>query len=145
MARVNKKGRNDNPGRVAVLPHAVLDTPAYLGLSLAARAILVELSRVYTSRNNGFIGLSVRQAVERCGIGKTTAARAIAELVAAGFVDVVTKGTFADHHRDASTYRLTWRACDRSGAPPSFRFRKIHSPVPVAGQNGTHGGTRRYP
>jgi hypothetical protein len=58
----------------------LLNSPAYLSLGCPARAVLVEVTRLYNGRNNGQIGFSVRQASGRCNIARGTAQRAFIEL-----------------------------------------------------------------
>jgi len=54
--RGHDQGR-DSGGFVA-LPWAVLDCPAYAGLSMHARALLLEVARQYVRDNNGRLLLS---------------------------------------------------------------------------------------
>jgi hypothetical protein len=48
----------------------LLTSPAYLSLSCPARAVLIELTRLYKGNNNGQLGLSVRRASERCNVAR---------------------------------------------------------------------------
>ena len=100
----------------------MLDSDAYLSLSCQARAVLTEIARAYDGRNNGRIGLSVRQAAERCNIAKDTASRAFKDLEERGFVDCVTRGAFSRKSMHATEWRLTWWPCDVAGELPSKRF-----------------------
>jgi DNA-binding transcriptional MocR family regulator len=99
-----------------------LNSPAYLSLSCPARALLVELTRIYNGRNNGQIGLSVRGASERCNIARGTAQRAFTELQERGFIELVTKGAFSRKSPRASEWRLTFNTCDVTGELPSKAF-----------------------
>jgi DNA-binding IclR family transcriptional regulator len=96
--------------------------PAFLSLSHAARALLFELASRYNGRNNGMIGLSVRDAARRCRMAPGTASKAFAELVEKGFIECVQKGAFSLKSRHASEWRLTWEVCDVTGALPSRAF-----------------------
>jgi DNA-binding transcriptional regulator YhcF (GntR family) len=100
----------------------LLDSPAYLSLSCAARAVLIETARAYDGTNNGRIGLSIRRASQRCNIARDTASRAFADLVERGFVDCVTRGAFSRKSMHASEWRLTWWPCDVTGELSSKRF-----------------------
>jgi DNA-binding transcriptional regulator YhcF (GntR family) len=69
--------------------------PAYLSLSCPARAVLIELTRLYKGNNNGQLGLSVRRASERCNVARGTAQRSFVELQERGFIELATKGAFS--------------------------------------------------
>src|SRR6516165_10348441 len=69
----------------------LLDSPAYLALSCPARAVLIEIAKIYDGMNNGRIALSVRRAAERCNIARGTATRAFRDLEQLGFIECVTK------------------------------------------------------
>jgi hypothetical protein len=123
----------------------LLNSPAYLSLSCPARALLVELTRLYNGRNNGQIGLSIRRAAERCNIARGTAQRALVELQERGFIDCMTKGAFSRKAPHASEWRLTFHTCDVTGELPSKRFmswgrekQNAVSKYPVAVSNQSH-------
>jgi hypothetical protein len=99
-----------------------LDSPAYLSLSCPARAVLIEIARVYDGMNNGRLGLSVRTLARRCRLAPATVCRALDELKKRGFIECVTKGAFSRKVRHASEWRLTWRPCDVTGAPAAKTF-----------------------
>jgi hypothetical protein len=131
----------------------MLECPAWLGLSLAARSVYVEIERLYNGKNNGAIGVGVRSLAKRLGCSKNTAARALAELGDAGFIDLVRFGTFSRHNRTASEYRLTIHRCDLSGQAPSKRFMqwipRSRSPprdntVPQAGPSTEKAGPQSH-
>jgi hypothetical protein len=115
--RPNRNKRIDAPH--VRLYSWLLNSPAYLSLSCPARALLVEVTRLYNGRNNGQIGLSVRTASERCHVARGTAARAFAELQERGFIELVTKGAFSRKAPHASEWRLTFNTCDVTGELPS--------------------------
>ena len=123
----------------------MLDSPAYLSLSCAARAVLTEIARVYDGMNNGRLGLSVRRAAERCNIARATAQRAFVELQERGFIDCMTKGAFSRKDPHATEWRLTWWTCDVTGELPSKKFmswgrekQNAVSKYPVAAPNQIH-------
>jgi hypothetical protein len=123
----------------------LLDAPAYLSLTCAARAVLVEIARNYDGMNNGRIGLSVRRVSERCNIARGTASRAFTELQERGFIECTTKGAFSRKVQHASEWRLTWWSCDVTGASPTKEFLKwgpekqnAVSKYPVAVSNQGH-------
>lgn len=123
MPKHDRKGRSLFSGRYLALPFDVLDSAAFVELSVASRAILIEIGRVYNGHNNGQLALSVRQAAQRCGISKDTVSRAIQELEDAGFIETVEKGGFRQGPKYASTFRLLWLRCDLSGKIPTRRYR----------------------
>ncbi len=124
MARHDRKGRSKMAGRFAALPHDVLNSPGYLATTPPARAVLVELIRLHNGSNNGALGFGVREAAARCHISKATASRALQELEDCGLVETVSKGSFRERRRLASTYRLLWLRCDLTHVVPTRRYRE---------------------
>jgi hypothetical protein len=123
----------------------LLNSPAYLSLSCPARALLVEITRLYNGRNNGQIGLSVRRAAERCNVARGTAQRAFTQLQERGFIELVTKGAFSRKSPHASEWRLTFNSCDVTGDLASKAFMRwgrekqnAVSKYPVAVSNQSH-------
>lgn len=125
--RHNRTGRSIGTGRHIQLHHWLLNSPAYLSLSPAARVVYVEIFRLYNGSNNGRLALSVRIAATRSRIARNTAARAFAELRDRGFVDCVTPGGFSLKSRHAAEWRLTHLKCDASGKLPSSPFMRWRS------------------
>lgn len=127
MSSKNSKYLGEPLGKCAILPLSVLDTEAWRSLSSAAQALfpwLVMEFRGAKFNNNGKICLSVRQAAERMGVARDTAARAFHDLQAKGFI-LVKKGAslgvsghgkcpeyeithIANVHKGASKLYLTW-------------------------------------
>ncbi|MGO4841263.1 hypothetical protein AB4144_54305, partial [Rhizobiaceae sp. 2RAB30] len=64
--------------------------------------------------------------------------RAIARLVAMGFVEVTERGAFSRKIRHAAEYRLTEHKCDRTGQLPSKAFMRWR---PKPSENSEHGNT----
>src|SRR5436190_17953286 len=123
----------------------LLTSPAYLSLSCPARAVLIEITRLYKGGNNGQLGLSVRRASERCHIARGTAQRAFIELQERGFIDCMIKGAFSRKALHATEWRLTWWTCDVTGELPSKKFmswgrekQNAVSKYPVAVSNQSH-------
>lgn len=87
--RHNHKGRSTTD-RFVALPHHMLRSVAWCSLSPVARSVFIELAAIY----NGRIALSARDAAERARCSKNTAARAFAELIQKGFIDVCSRGHF---------------------------------------------------
>jgi len=79
MSSKNSKFLGEPLGKFAILPLSVLDTDAWRSLSSAAQALFPWLVMEFKGakyNNNGKICLSVRQAAERMGVARDTAARA---------------------------------------------------------------------
>ncbi len=128
--RQNSKGRSKG-GHFVMLSHFLLNSPAYLSLTPAARAVYVEIARLFNGRNNGYLALSVRDAAERCRINKDTAAKALVSLQEAGFIECAAQGAFSYKVRHASEWRLTTVRCDKTGALPSKAFMRWSGAAPA--------------
>ena len=127
MANGRNKLRRGDAGRDAggfvALPWAVLDSPAYSGLSHPAKALLLEFARQFVRDNNGRLLCSMTYLGPRGWKSNDVITRAVRELVAAGFVHQTAQG---HHPSKASWYAVTWRALDRHpgydvGALESFQ------------------------
>lgn len=126
--RQNKTGRSKS-ARFVKLDCFMLESPAYRSLTPAARAVYVEVAKLYNGRNNGALALSVRDAAERCRINKDTAGKAFSLLQAVGFVECVTPGGFTRKVRHATEWRLTGETCDKTGALATKAFMRWRPPV----------------
>ena len=119
-----QKGHDTNrdSGPFVAMPLAVLDCPAYLNLSHPAARLLMDIARQYRRDNNGQLLASRVHLLERGWKSHDTVARAVKELVAAGFIHQ----TVMEHRPNkASWYAVTWRTLDRHpgydhGAVESF-------------------------
>jgi len=103
--------------RYVMLFHWMLTGDAWKDLSAAGRAIYIELERRYNGSNNGLIHYSVREAARDVRVSKATAARALRELQAHGFIVVEKRGAFHLKVRHASEYRLTTHESNVEGLP----------------------------
>jgi hypothetical protein len=142
MSRNRDKRGRSKTDRFIKLPHYMVTSSAYRGLSLAARAVLTEVMAAYTGFNNGSIGLSVRTAAWNCGCSIGTAGRALKELQRLGFLELVIEGKFTRKDRHASEWRLTLHACDRYNAPPSKAFMRWQPTVSPQGPSAP--GTKLF-
>ena len=79
---------------------------AYRHLSVHARAVLVELVARMNGYNNGQIGMSQREMVDKLRCSPRAVVTAITELFEHGIVDVTAEGTWKT--RQARQYRLTF-------------------------------------
>ena len=128
-----------------------MDTPAWQSLSGWAVAAYIELARHYNGINNGELYLSAREFAQKRQCTKSTAARAIAELVDKGFIEIARDSGFnvKDRRRQARQYRLTVYFCDLTKQPASKAFAKWqpklstekHFTVSQVGHHGLTGDT----
>lgn len=137
-----KRRRHKGPPFVQLFNY-VIDSDAYRRLSLAARAALVEMVRLYNGMNNGQLAMPARTLADRLGASKTMAARALNELENAGFIETTKVGSFRRKDRLASEYRLTFHRCDESHTPPSKAFMRRDTRLHgiKIDNNGPVGGT----
>lgn len=114
MANGRNKARKGDSGRDSggfiALPWSVLDCPAYAGLSMHARALLLEVARQFVRDNNGRLLLSRAYMATRGWKSMDMLNKCKAELIEAGFIFQTVQG-----HRPnkASWYAVTWRALDK--------------------------------
>jgi hypothetical protein len=109
------QGKHSGPSFIQ-LHHHVKRSTSYHGLSMIARALLIELIDRYTGCNNGMIILSVREAAYELRCNKSTISRAFSELDDAGLVRPMKVGAWRGRH--ASEWKLTWKRCDKTGDLP---------------------------
>ena len=118
----NRTGRSKAGGPFVKLEFFMLNTAAWAALSPQARAIYIELRQRFNGRNNGRIGLSVREAAELCRMNRDTASKGLKALEELGFVETVTPGGFSRKVRHSTEWRLTTDPCDVTGELPSKAF-----------------------
>ena len=92
-------------GGYSALPWAVMDSPAYIGASIAAKALLNELVRQHNGANNGRLHLTHSWLAGRGWPSKSIVEKARAELIERGLI-IQTKqgGLFVG----ATWHALTW-------------------------------------
>jgi DNA-binding transcriptional MocR family regulator len=139
----NRTGRTRHTGRFVMLEHYLLNSPAWRSLSLAARSVFIEMARNYVPGRNGRLAMSARMLAEALPISRATAARALQDLSARGFIEAVKPGGFnmkAGEGR-ATEWRLTLHKCDVTGERASRAFMRwqdgrIHFTVSPESQPG---------
>lgn len=106
----SKRDAGRDAGGFVAIPWAVLDCPAYAGLSHPARALLMEVARQFVRDNNGRLLLSFARLSKRGWKSSDVITRAKRELLASGFIFETVMG-----HRPnkASWYAVTWRTLDK--------------------------------
>lgn len=116
LSRAKLKGRSENGSFVAI-PHAVLNSQAFLGLDGWAVKCLVDLLTGFKGQNNGDLSLSWSMAQARGWRSPGTLQRAKNALVDAGLIVVSRQG---GKHK-CSLYAVTWRAVDECGGKLDIR------------------------
>lgn len=117
-------------GGFIALPWQVVDSHAYMQLSFAAKALLIEIDRQYVRDNNGRL-LATRAYLKKRGWNsQDVITRALRDLMAAKLIHQTVKG-----HRPnrASWFAVTWRNLDRipgydAGAAATFERGGFKSP-----------------
>jgi len=107
--------------------------PAWRALSLASRALLVEILMEYRPGLNGRFEWSCRKAAQTIGVSKDRAARALTQLELLGWLKVERVASFGRRNAPAR-YALTMYANDESGEPASFAFEVIDPGNPLLGR-----------
>lgn len=93
------------------IPSEVLNSPAYIDLSYAARAVLIEILHFYRGNNNGSIWIAAETVAKR-GFSKNTMTRAIKELIAHGFIYQTRRG--GNLSGVCNLYALTWKRINKA-------------------------------
>lgn len=107
-----------------------LETPAWRTLDPDARALLIELRGLYQPSCGNIVFMSVREGMNRLGIGQRRVQTAFAALIERGWISVETPGGFDRKTRHATSYRLANEAAASPGAVPSKAFmRWLSEPV----------------
>ena len=108
-----KKGKGSGE-RFVALHHWLLKSPAWRALSPNAKAVLLHLWERHNGSNNGQIVYAVRDAAN-IEINKSSAARALTELIDNGFLRVTRWSAFRLKTKESREWELTAEPVD--GAP----------------------------
>lgn len=106
-SRTKRTGRDGT--RFVALPYTVLDSPAFLGLSYSARALLLDIARQFSGSNNGKLVVCDKAMAPRGWTSSTTIHKAKRELLEAGFLCETRKG---QKPNKASWFAITWQSLD---------------------------------
>ncbi|HIO30261.1 hypothetical protein [Marinobacter salarius] len=114
------KGKNplpfDRVGGVVAIQRRLLASPAYLGLTPYAKALITLMQRHWSARDP--VGFGVRQAEREIPCSRLIAMRTFKELQAKGFIVLVDESLFCSRAQSKTrTWRLTWMPCWRNRAP----------------------------
>jgi hypothetical protein len=138
LGKSNRNGQKKD--QYINMPYVTLRSPAWRSLSGAALKVFFELHLRYKGSNNGKVVLSLNDAVDALGIGKTTAQRAFKELEDKGFIVLMKQGNWI--HRSANEWRLTHKPMEtaKGRTPPTMDWRLYQPPKtkPKKQNCGTH-------
>jgi hypothetical protein len=128
------KARREN-GTFFAIPTAVLDSPAFCGLTFKARALLLDLGAQFRGYNNGDLSASWSQMQARGWKSKQTLQRARAELLNAGLIEQTRQGGL----HCPSLFAITWRGIDECGG----KLDVMPNPVPSGRWRTMNGANAR--
>lgn len=95
------------------LPHAVLDSPSYIGASSSSKQLLIDIFRQFNGRNNGDLSASFTLMRRRGWKSKSTLARALEGLLTAELIITTREGWFQGAHSSrCALYAVTWLGID---------------------------------
>ena len=110
-SRHKVKGRKES-GRFTLLPHAVLKTDDYIGLSTKSKALLVDLAYQYNGKNNGDLTAALAVLRNRNWKRSATISEAIKELMRADLIIRTREGKFQNPHSRCALYAVSWLPID---------------------------------
>ena len=99
-------------GRFAQLPHVVLNSSDYIGLSYKSKALLVDLVHQYNGKNNGDLTAALGTLKARGWQRSATLTNAVKELMQANLVIRTREGKFQNPHSRCALYAMTWQQID---------------------------------
>lgn len=101
------------------------ELPAWHAMSLAAKVLLLEMMMDYRPglENNGYLRWSLRRVAATINVGKATAATALEELEACGWITCERIGGFGRSNA-GSEFGLTMFLNNRTGHLPTFGFER---------------------
>lgn len=112
MSKVKDRGKGRiSEGKWTKVHLNMLKCPAWKALSTAAQALYPHIALEWNgpqANNNGDISISVRQAADRLGVSRNTAAKAFHDLQAKGFIVMTSAGALGvEGHAKCPTFELT--------------------------------------
>lgn len=117
MARSSKRARlkgRTEAGSFLALPHAVMESDAFRGLSAHGLKLLIDLAAQYRGANNGDFSAAWTLMVKRGWKSRDTLGKALRELLEVGLIERTREGGRPNKggNRICSLYGLTWLAID---------------------------------
>lgn len=120
MGRAKRRGRATE-AHVRLYAHE-LACPAWRTLSPDGRCLLIELRALYRPSAGNIVFLSVREAMDRLGIGQRRVQKAFTDLIERGWIAIHEPGGFVRKVRHATSYRLENEPGAAPGAVPGKAF-----------------------
>jgi hypothetical protein len=111
MSREKHTGRKES-GTFLRVPTAVLCSSNFCGMSLKAKALIVDIGARYNGHNNGDLAAPWTWMKERGWRSKDTLHRALKELRCAGMIELTRQGGL----NGPSLYAFTWMPIDQCKA-----------------------------
>lgn len=121
-----------------------LECEAYRSLTPEARALLIELRAFYSGKENR-VYMSVREMMNRLGIGRRRSENARDELIDRGFIYVLTQGSFSRKGKHATEYALANEPLENTKgavAPKDFMRWRQKNTVYAVNTDGVHSEHR---
>ncbi|WP_321277559.1 hypothetical protein [Thiomicrorhabdus indica] len=115
MARNTAKGRSKS-ARFFALPHNLIASEKYQGLSGNAVKLLTQLGEQYNGNNNGDLQASQKVFMQKGWKSPSTLQKALNELLEAGFIVKTRQGCFPS---TCSLYAFTFQSIDEK---PSYKY-----------------------
>jgi len=109
--REKVKGRREK-GRFISIPHCVLNSSDYIGLTTKSKALLVDLVYQYNGKNNGDLTAAHAILRDRGWVRSATISVAVNELMAARLIIRTREGKFQNPHSRCALYAISWQAID---------------------------------
>ena len=127
---MGKTKHHKREGQYISLSYFLLRTQAWRSLSGTSIKVLLELHTRFNGSNNGRVFLSMNEAAEILGMGKSTVQRAYKELAAKGFIVKTRHGSW--YGGTAHEWRLTLKPVQNAQGkrigPPSHDYKQWKPP-----------------
>jgi hypothetical protein len=109
-SRQREKAKNrTETGRFSQLPHVVLNSPDYIGLTYKSKALLVDLVYQYNGKNNGNLTAALGFLKTRGWVRSATLSSAANELLEANLIIKTREGRFQNPYSRCALYAITWQ------------------------------------
>ena len=105
--RERVKNRRDR-GQFILIPHDVLNSDSYIGLSYKAKVLLIDLCYQYNGRNNGDLTAAFGYLKNRGWVRHATLHSAANELIKAKLIQRTREGRFQDPSSRCALYSVNW-------------------------------------
>lgn len=101
-----RKNTDSQPGRYVRIPHDLLASAIYRGLSFSAKALLIDIAEQFDGTNSRALICTWTHMKKRGWASQVTVHKAKAELIAAGILVEIRGGSFL--RGGTSLYTLSW-------------------------------------